>query len=83
MTCDVNFGASGSPVFRVRNGVAEIVSVVSAMTNLDGTPVSLGASLDQPLSELLAYYDMGAQSILPRAIMPGQRGDTGAKFIRP
>ncbi|NBX10251.1 MAG: S1 family peptidase [Marivivens sp.] len=83
MTCDVNFGASGSPVFRVRNGVAEIVSVVSAMTNLDGTAVSLGASLDQPLSELLAYYDMGAQSILPRAIMPGQRGDTGAKFIRP
>ena len=81
-TCQVNFGASGSPVIRTRNGIIEIVSVISAMSETNGQPISLGASLQGPLNELLRELDE-TETALPRAIISGQRRDTGAKFIRP
>lgn len=84
MTCDVDFGSSGSPVFTVRNGDTRIASVVSAMAQIDGQKVSLGASLDGPLTELMAHFSTigparpgGTQ----RLISIGERNDTGAKFI--
>ena len=83
LTCDVDFGASGSPVFRVSAGVAQIVSVVSAMAMLDTRKVSLGTSLEAPLQTLLAVIDgtvmLGGQPVL----LSGERSDTGAKFVRP
>jgi V8-like Glu-specific endopeptidase len=86
MSCDVDYGASGSPVFMVRNGRTSIVSVVSAMTELAGQKVSLGTSLGAPLRALLAHYN-GAGPARPggtqRLISTGQRNDTGAKFVRP
>lgn len=53
LTCNVDFGASGSPVFIVENGVPKIASVVSAKAIVDGRKVALGASLGAPLEELL------------------------------
>ncbi len=86
MSCDVDFGSSGSPVFMVRDGQPMIVSVVSAMTRMGGNKVSLGTSLQEPLQTLLAHYSTigpaspgGAQ----RMIQIGERNDTGAKFLRP
>lgn len=84
MSCEVNFGASGSPVFRIASDGAKIVSVVSAMSELKGNAVSLGTSLGRPLQELLAAFDgTTVDSARPRVITPGERNDTGAKFIRP
>jgi V8-like Glu-specific endopeptidase len=53
LTCNVDFGSSGSPIFIVDHGVPKIASVVSAKAVVDGKKVSLGASLGAPLEELL------------------------------
>jgi protease YdgD len=86
MTCDVEYGSSGSPVFMMVNGELRIASVVSAMAQMDGERVALGPSLAGPLNSLLSHVATlgrarrrGAQ----RLISSGERNDTGAKFIRP
>jgi hypothetical protein len=86
MDCEAEFGSSGSPVFRVIDGRAQIVSVVSAIGESGGTSVSLGTSLQEPLQTLLAEFAArgpakpgGSQ----RLIQIGERNDTGAKFVRP
>jgi len=86
LSCDVDFGASGSPVFMVRDGVVRVVSVISAMAQMDGAPISLGVSLDGPLDELLSQLGPTQAARAPdgtRVITPGQRTETGAKFVRP
>ncbi len=84
MTCDVEYGSSGSPVFMVRDGEMRIASVVSAMAQVDGRKVSLGTSLAGPLNALLSHFAAmgparpgGSQ----RLISIGERNDTGAKFV--
>lgn len=86
MTCDVEYGSSGSPVFMVRDGQTRIASVVSAMAQVNGQKVSLGTSLEEPLNVLLAHFASlgparpgGTQ----RLITSSERNDTGAKFVRP
>lgn len=81
LTCDVDFGASGAPIFRMDGSIARIVSVVSAKGELDGHRVALGTSLTQPLAELRAAFT--AQAIAgPEIASAGQRTETGARFIR-
>lgn len=86
MTCDIDFGASGAPVFRVENGVPRIVSVVSAMAQMDGEPVALGTSLGAPLDELRAAF-AALGPALPGAVtrirVTDERHDTGALFVTP
>jgi len=86
MTCEVEFGSSGAPVFMVVEGQTRIASVVSAMAQVNGQRVSLGTSLAGPLNELLSYFAAlgparpgGTQ----RLISTDERNDTGAKFVRP
>lgn len=55
LSCTVNFGSSGSPIFVMDNGVAKIASVVSAKASWQDKKVALGTSLGQPLEELLAH----------------------------
>jgi protease YdgD len=87
MSCDVDFGSSGAPIFSIRDGVARIVSVVSAKADLDGDQVALGTNLDAPLAALYAELDTDRGQFLEplpaqvRVITPGQRNDTGAKFV--
>lgn len=89
MTCEVNFGSSGAPVFRIEAGRAQIVSVVSAMSELDGRPVSIGTDLEAPLARVWSEYEAGGGRYggdVPqvRRLTPGARNDeTGAKFVRP
>ena len=52
-SCDVTFGASGSPVFVLSNTGPKIASVMSAMAQWQDRPVSLAASLGAPLDSLL------------------------------
>ncbi|MGJ8621259.1 MAG: trypsin-like serine peptidase [Yoonia sp.] len=86
MTCDVEFGSSGSPVFMRVDGDMRIVSVVSAMAQMEGETVALGTSLQEPFSQLIAHFgSLGPAPLLDgrRLIGVGGRNDTGAKFVRP
>ena len=86
MTCDVDHGSSGSPVFSLQDGAPRIVSVVSAMSEMAGRKVSLGTSLNTPLRELLAHFEsIGAAKPggTQRLMSVSERNDTGAKFVRP
>lgn len=85
LSCTVDFGASGSPVFLFdRAGTPRIVSVVSSKAEANGDPVALATELDGPLQELMdmleAKQDPGAG--LER-LAAGDRRATGAKFVRP
>lgn len=52
LSCDVNYGASGAPIFVVRNGEPKIASVISAMAEWNERDVALGVSLGAPLDRL-------------------------------
>lgn len=85
LSCEVDFGASGSPVFTFDvNGTPRIVSVVSAKAEANGQPVSLATPLLEPLQALrtaLADYGDKGVGLIPMAA--GSRRNTGAKFIKP
>lgn len=86
MSCDVDFGASGAPVFTFENGEARIVSVVSAMAEIHGKKVALGASLDRPLAMMREALDSGARlrdQARVDLFSNGRSRDTGAKFASP
>lgn len=52
-SCDVNFGASGSPIFVMSDARPKIASVISAMAQWKDQDVALGAALGGPLDVLL------------------------------
>ena len=86
LTCSVDFGSSGAPIFVVRDGIARVVSVVSAKAEVDGKKVALGTSLAKPLAEVRAALDSGQDA--PRRspssvrILSGN-ATGGAKFVKP
>ena len=86
VTCSVDFGSSGAPIFVVRDGVARVVSVVSAKAEVDGKKVALGMSLARPLAEVRAALESGQDA--PRRspssvrILSGN-ATGGAKFVKP
>lgn len=69
LSCSVNFGASGSPIFVVDDGETKIASVVSAMAKWRDKDVSLGVSLGDPLDDLLRQ--MHETSAVFRSRKPG------------
>ncbi len=86
MSCDVNFGASGAPVFSFESGEPRVVSVVSAMAEVDGEKVSLGTQLQDPLELLRSELAAGKgafQAPAPEMAVKGVRRNTGAKFAKP
>mgnify|MGYP000371188422 CR=1 FL=1 len=85
--CNVTFGSSGAPVFSFEGERPRIVSVVSAKARVEGSAVSLGASLADELALLEAQLT-GAHvgSRMPQGVGRVQvgeprRNDLGAKFI--
>ena len=85
LSCEVDFGASGSPVFTfAQDGTPRIVSVVSAKAEAEGEKVSLATDLEQPLQTLMALMKGVENAGVGLETMPaGQRRDTGAKFVKP
>lgn len=60
-SCEVDFGASGSPIFVIDSGIPKVASVVSAMGN-DGTQkVTIGVALGKPLDELIAQLEFDSK----------------------
>lgn len=86
MDCDADFGASGAPVFEVRNGIAKMVSIISAMAKLEDQPVSIGPDLGTAFDDLMTHFVESAPAWSnggQRVITPGERTETGAKFVQP
>lgn len=55
MNCEVEFGASGAPVFAVRNGARpRLVSVISSKAAMGNRAVSIGTILDRALELLMS-----------------------------
>ena len=79
LSCDVDFGSSGAPIFSDVGGEVQIVSVVSAKAEIRGRRVSLGTNLEKPLSEMRALMARGggvsstptAQARTVKATTPG------------
>ncbi|WP_223865974.1 trypsin-like serine peptidase [Salipiger aestuarii] len=80
LSCRVDFGSSGSPVFNFVDGEPRIVSVISAKAQAMGREVSLGTELDDSLDILRQEL---AQDSVRLSLDAGARRETGAKFIRP
>ncbi len=89
MSCDVDFGSSGAPVFTFEGGVPRIVSVVSAKAEVNGGRVSLGTQLGEPLKVLRAElaagmgFDESSHSTIARIAVGQTRPEIGAKFVKP
>lgn len=90
LSCDVDFGSSGAPVFVFGDdGAARIVSVISAKAEINGMNVSLGTSLEKPLGDLMAlmaHQETAAEpaSGTARVLRLGdQNSQGGARFVRP
>jgi len=85
MTCDVDFGASGAPVFIQQGDELRIVSVISAKAQVDGQNVALGSALEIPMRELMQKIaDGGVRSGILGNVRVLSGGDGGgAKFIKP
>lgn len=86
LSCDVDFGSSGAPIFQIEGGVATIVSVVSAKADLRGEKVSLGTSLAGPLAVVMAELDRERRPVTlsgskVRTLSGGK--SSGAKFVKP
>lgn len=86
LTCSVDFGSSGAPVFSIRDGVARVVSVISAKAEIDGRKVALAVPLAEPLAALRAALEDSkvgsAQGGKTVSLLSGGTG-SGAKFIKP
>ena len=82
MSCDVDFGASGAPIFSFSGERPRIVSVVSAKAELDGQRVALGTALEESLHLLQTELAEGRGFGLSAS--PGDPGkNLGARFVRP
>ncbi|MFT5159181.1 MAG: protease YdgD [Paracoccaceae bacterium] len=79
LSCQVSFGASGSPIFVVENGEPRIASVVSAKAEWKSQDVALGASLGQPLEELIAQLRRH-DGVFSRV---ESLSSSGGKFVKP
>ncbi|MEM6374683.1 MAG: trypsin-like serine protease [Pseudomonadota bacterium] len=86
LSCDVDHGASGAPVFSMSGGAVRIVSVISAMAEHDGKKVALSAQLDAPLREMRAQITAPTENTRvngAQMFTSGSNRDIGAKFLSP
>ena len=89
MSCDVDYGSSGAPVFSFDGATPRIVSVVSAKAEVGDQRVALGTDLDEPLAVLMSELAAGSGYETPdapriqRITVGGDQRQTGAKFVKP
>lgn len=89
LSCNVDFGSSGAPIFVVEDGTPRIVSLVSAKAKVRGEQVALGTNLTGPLTDLMELRSQsdgvfGRPAPTVRKMMSTEAHSTsGAKFLRP
>lgn len=81
LSCDVDFGSSGAPVFQMISGRPQIVSVVAAKAELDGRQVAIGTELNGPLQLLQAELTEPRRIKVNRISAGSDRARLGAKFV--
>ncbi len=89
LSCDVDYGASGAPIFLMKNGEPTIVAVVSAGAKMDGKSVALVAPVADKL--VLMQAELAASDgVFRRPVAKVRRlsrdedaASTGAKFLKP
>ncbi|WP_435530980.1 trypsin-like serine peptidase [Pseudotabrizicola algicola] len=82
LSCDVDFGSSGAPVFSFRDGTLRIVSVISAKAEVDGEKVSLGTPLADHVEFLRGKLAASGSSLRPGNVRV-LSGGSGGKFVQP
>ncbi len=88
LSCDVDFGSSGAPVFSMSGdgSAPRVVSVVAAKAEMTGQKVALGSDMEGALDELRAALETTPTMRLRGTALP-QIGATGrgegAKFLKP
>lgn len=86
LDCPVEFGASGSPVFRDTAYGSEVVSVISAKAEMNGEAVAIAVPVEGVLADLMAQLDNAGRKAAPgvRTLSGGRNGmgAGGAKFLR-
>ncbi|KUJ77983.1 trypsin [Ruegeria marisrubri] len=83
MSCDVDFGSSGAPIFSFSGDRPRIVSVVSAKAELEGRRVALGTALEGSLELLQAELSAGRGVGSSSPEIGASETRSGAKFVRP
>ncbi|MEP2781777.1 MAG: trypsin-like serine protease [Pseudoruegeria sp.] len=88
LSCNVDFGSSGAPVFVVDNGVAKVATVVSAKADMGAQKVALATELFGSVPDLMAdIADQtrfgGARPKVRRLSLSEDRHRSGARFLRP
>ncbi len=91
LSCAVDFGASGAPVFRLGGDGPEIVSVVSAKGRSMDADVALAPTFGLAFAEVMAQLDAAPPAVLNggvarvRTVGTGEpeAAGGGAKFLRP
>jgi protease YdgD len=87
LSCDVDFGASGAPVFDMQGDEPRVVSVVAAKAEMTGQKVALGtdlaADLDVLLEALAAPEPVGGRLPQIGGAVGAGHGGGGARFLRP
>ncbi len=85
LSCSVDFGSSGAPVFDISGPVPKIVSLISAKADLGEEPVSLAVAVNEVLPVLMAEIEAqlgGAPRVGGVTILSGGQGGN-AKFLSP
>lgn len=86
LTCSVDFGSSGAPIFVIVDGVPRVASVVSAKAEVEGKKVALGTELAEPLARVRAELEtgIGAPRRVPSTVrVLSGNASGGAKFVKP
>lgn len=84
LSCEVDFGASGAPIFATFGNERRIVSVVSAKAEWQNRPVALAAVLEGDLESLVTAFrttpvaSLGVAGVQDTSVRPA-----GAQFLRP
>lgn len=86
LSCSVDFGSSGAPVFALGEGSPRVISVVSAKAEIEGRKISLAVPMQKPLDELRAMLAAGEGEVGKRVsrVRTLSSGDGGSvRFPKP
>ncbi|WP_037312899.1 trypsin-like serine peptidase [Ruegeria halocynthiae] len=82
MSCDVEFGSSGAPVFSFDGDRPRIVSVVAAKAEYNGQRVAIGTVVEGSLTLLQSELSAG-RGFVASTTQGGAQSNIGARFIKP
>ena len=82
LSCSVDFGSSGAPIFSFRDGQPRIVSVVSAKAEMSGQKVALGTPLLETMTVLKSELNKNGARSGPSNVRI-LSGGSGGKFLKP